>query len=463
MGILTALLVFVLFIRTPVDADLWWHLRAGQSMWAQKSILLVDPFSYTRLGMPWVNAFWLSEILFYLLYRVGGYFALAAFVSLTGAAAFYFIYRRLTGNHFVNSFVILLAALTAAPIWGPRPQIISFVLIGLLDHWLNKGPRAKWILIPLFALWANLHGGWIWGFLLLIAHISGVITKGILARPGEKNTLWQEAKSLLCWMSLAALAVGVNPNGIAIWKLPFAQVEVSMQIQEWLSPDFHRLDFHPLLWMIFLLLLAAPFATQPPAWSQIFKAIGFAYLTFVSQRNIALFAIVAAPLLSAWTNTLSQTLRAQSLTAPRPGLHPPTAKILNILILAGLGLASLAYLFTVSRPSEVDKHYPSRAIQWIKDNHPEGRLFNSYNWGGYILWNLPEHPVFIDGRADLYGHQIISDWQMIMSGGAEGIKLLDTWNIQLIFIEADQPLVKYLEMHGWKILYRDEMAVILGR
>ena len=80
IGVITFILVFLLFSRTPADADLWWHLRAGQTMWVQKSILLADPFSFTRLGMPWVNAFWLSEILFYALYRIGGYFALAAFV-----------------------------------------------------------------------------------------------------------------------------------------------------------------------------------------------------------------------------------------------------------------------------------------------------------------------------------------------------------------------------------------------
>lgn len=82
---LTFLLTAFLLSRTPADADLWWHLRAGQVMWEQKSILLNDVFSYTRAGAPWVNAFWLSEILLYGLYSLGGYFALSAFVALLGA------------------------------------------------------------------------------------------------------------------------------------------------------------------------------------------------------------------------------------------------------------------------------------------------------------------------------------------------------------------------------------------
>ena len=463
IGILTALLVFILFVRTPVDADLWWHLRAGQMMWAQKTILLTDPFSYTRAGMPWVNAFWLSEILFYFLYSFGGHLALAAFVSLIGALTFYLIYHRLAGNPFLNSFVVLLAAITAAPIWGPRPQIISFLIIAALDHWLNSAPRSKWILVPLFVLWANLHGGWIWGCLLLIAHISGQIVKSLSASAEKRKVLWRDATSLIGWSILAGLAVGINPNGLTIWKLPFAQVDVSMQIQEWLSPDFHRLDFHPLLWMMFLLLLAGPFAAKPPNWSQMFKLIGFAYLTFVSQRNIALFAIVAAPVLAEWLNNFVQTLRKQNAKPAHPSLDPNITRAVNILIASCLCFAALAYLVLASRPVEVDKHYPSRAVEWMKDHHPAGRLFNSYNWGGYLLWNLPEYPVFIDGRADLFGHEIISQWQTIMAGGQDGRSLLDSWDIRVIFIEAGTPLAHDLETHGWTVLFQDDMAIILGR
>ena len=185
--------------------------------------------------------------------------------------------------------ILLLTAITAAPIWGPRPQIISFLFVAILDYWLDKRGSHPWILVPLFALWANLHGGWIWGFLLLLAHIAGNLINLLSAPSEEKTALWQKAKRLLGWSALAMLAVGLNPNGLALWKLPFEQVNVSMQIQEWLSPDFHRLDFHPFLWILFLLLLAAPLAGKPN-WPRLFKVIGFAYLTFVAQRNIALFA-----------------------------------------------------------------------------------------------------------------------------------------------------------------------------
>jgi hypothetical protein len=459
---LTFILVFFLLSRAPVDADLWWHLRAGQVMLAQKSILLSDIFSYTRAGGPWVNAFWLSELLLYGLYSLGEYVALAAFVALLGALTFHIVSRRLRGNPLVNSFIVLLAAVTAAPIWGPRPQILSFLLVALLDFWLARSPRRLWILVPFFALWANLHGGWIWGFLLLIAHIAGLFIQSFFQ--AEKRILLRRlALHLLGWTALSALAVGLNPNGLALWGLPFQQVNVSLQIQEWLSPDFHRVDFHPLLWMLFLLLLAAPFAKKPLNWPQLVKVLGFAYLTFVAQRNIALFAIAAAPLLSEWINAFIQTLPQKAEHSASRALNPRLASTINGLLILVLGLTALGNLYLVSQPERVDRNYPVDAVKWIRDNQPAGRLFNSYNWGGYLLWTLPEFPVFIDGRADLYGDDLINQWHDVVNAEENAASILDAWDVNVILLEPHWPIVDILEERGWDTTYQDEQAVILIR
>src|SRR5690606_3280764 len=104
---ITLALIFILFTRTPVDADLRWHLRAGQVMVEQQQILLTDIFSFTRNGAGWDNAFWVSEILLYSLYVIGHYFAIAFFVSLTGVVTFYIIARRQLENPFINGFVLI--------------------------------------------------------------------------------------------------------------------------------------------------------------------------------------------------------------------------------------------------------------------------------------------------------------------------------------------------------------------
>lgn len=458
---LTFLLTAFLLSRAPVDADLWWHLRAGQVMWEQKSILLTDIFSYTRAGAPWANAFWLSELLLYWLNGLGGYFALAAFVALLGALTFHLVSKNLRGNPFVDSFILLLAVITAAPIWGPRPQILSFLLIAILDLWLLRAPRRLWMLVPFFALWANLHGGWIWGFLLLAAHIAGLFVQSLYLER-ERIPLRRLALRLLGWTALSALAVGLNPNGLALWTLPFQQVGVSLQIQEWLSPDFHRVDFHPLLWMLFLLILAAPFARKPLNWPQIFKTLGFAYLTFVAQRNIALFAITAAPLLSEWIQAFVESL-PQKESRPAKELDPRLTSILDATLLIVLSLAALGNLFLISQPESVEENYPVAAVEWMQTHHPEGRLFNSYNWGGYLLWTLPEYPVFIDGRADLYGGELLDQWHAVVEADRNALSLLDQWDVAVVFLEPHWPIVEVLQDNGWQVTFQDGQAVILTR
>jgi hypothetical protein len=461
LGALTTLLAFVIYSRTPIDADLWWHLRAGQVMWEQKSILLRDIFSYTRNGTPWVNAFWLSEIWMYALDHFGGYFLLAGFVALTGALTFNMIFRRLRGNPVLNGFLTLLAILTAAPIWGPRPQILSFLLIAWLDGWLAK-KRASWILVPVFIVWVNVHGGWFWGFLLILAHLAGRLVDFILVQPDGKKGIFAEVKALAIWTVISAFAVAVNPNGLAIWKLPFQQVNVSLQIQEWLSPDFHMIGFHPMLWMVFLLLIAAPLAGRPN-WPQLFKVLGFAYLTFVSQRTIALFAIVAVPLLAEWLNAILEQIARNRPSLPNPSLPDVWRRGINATLVILLGLSALANLYQVSLPAKVDAAYPTAALDWVQEQRPDGRIFNSYNWGGYLIWNLPDQPVFIDGRADMYGSDLIQEWHDVVNASASSEAILDKWDVQWVFLEPDWPIVTLLKASGWKIAYEDKQAVILER
>jgi hypothetical protein len=465
---LVPILVFLILARTPQDADLWWHLRAGQDMWQSKSILLTDTFSYTRAGQPWVNAFWVSEIVFYLTYKLGGFLAITSLVALVGAVTFYFVYRRMDGNPFVNAFIIILAVLTAAPIWSPRPQLFSFLILALLDGWLSRIQKENqkwlWLLIPIFALWANIHGGWIWGFLLLAAHIAGMALNNLTKENRGNAENWKFLLRLVFWSLAACLAIGLNPNGITIWRLPFYTASVSMQIQEWASPDFHQFEFQPLLWMVFLLVITAVLAKPKANWATLLKVLGFAYLTFISARSIAVFAIIAAPVLAEWANAAIENLRTDLAVHidmnTGPMLSEKTNRILNSVLLFIIGVTALGRAYLVSMPVEVNKNVPVAAVQWLKENPTSGNLFNSYNWGGYLTWALPQNPVFIDGRADLYGTGLLNDWWNVVDGTPQGLEVLDQWKVQTILLEPSWPVIKLLPSMGWREVYRDTMAVI---
>jgi len=474
------LLVFIISTRTPTDADMWWHLRSGEEMITQGRILLEDIFSYTRFGSPWVNAFWLSDILTYLIFNLGGYFTLGAFVALMTVVTFGIAIKQMRGPAFLSALLLILAALTASPILTPRPQLFSFLLLALLDFWLfslKKGTPIFpiWWLIPLFALWANLHGGYIWGILLLIATLAGGVLNHWIGDQKEKVTFLpaKRLRKLFFFTILAVFAVLLNPNGFELWRLPFYTVDVSLAaIQEWHSPDFHQISFHPMLWMLFLFVLGLGNSGKKIDFSDLLKVLGFAYMTFFSQRNIAPYAIIILPVMSrqlalAWENWTASPLgmRAQRLRASSESKEIPLkiTRLINRLLVSLIVVAALGNLYVLTRPANVDESYPRPAIRWIEENQPQGALFNSYNWGGYLTWNLRNYPVFIDGRADLYGDEIIGQWWQVAGGGEAAQQILDDWEVNLILLEPSWLVVRELSRYGWELMYEDEMSVVYGR
>ncbi len=175
--VIVMLLVFTIATNTPADNDMWWHLRAGDEMWHQGKILLTDEFSYTRFGEPWVNAFWISDLGLYGMWALGGFFAITVTVSLLAVAVLLIVYKQMSGPLYLRGLLIIIAMMGMVANWTPRPQLLSFLLLAGLDYFLYRHINIKrqplWILVLLFALWGNLHGGFIWGALLLFANSCG--------------------------------------------------------------------------------------------------------------------------------------------------------------------------------------------------------------------------------------------------------------------------------------------------
>ncbi len=459
LGVVTALLAALILTFPPADPDLWWHLRNGKEMVQRGEVLTRDVFSYTRFGERWINVFWLPDLLLYGLYRLGGALALALVPPLIGAGVFGPLWGERPEAPFLRSLGIVLAATAAAPFWAPRPQLASYLLLAILHRWLRRSDDRAWRIPLLFLLWGNVHGGFIWGFLLLLAWGAGGLVERALARPGAPT--WKALRTLALATLASALAVMVNPNGAAVWTLPFHTVRVSLEIQEWRSPDFHQASMHPVLWLLFLYVAGLAWGRNGPIpAAEILSVLGFAYMGFVSQRALGPFVVVTTPwVLDRLAGAVGEGPR---LSGPRtePG---PARRALNLTLAALLALAVLGRAYLASRPEAVEKGYPVQAVAWLLAHRPPGPLFNSYNWGGYLTWALPEYPVFIDGRADLYGEDLIGQWWEVVSAGPGHREILDRWGVRLVLLEVDHPVVERLPEEGWRILYRDETAVVLGR
>ncbi len=124
-------------------------------------------------------------------------------------------------------------------------------------------------------------------------------------------------------------------------------------------------------------------------------------------------------------------------------------------------------LYLITMPDQIKRSeirlFPYAAMTWIGENLPEGRMMNSYNWGGYFEWKLRDYPVFLDSRADLFGDEIIGQWLDVMNAREDWLEILDHWRINFVVIEPGWHVVDMLPYHGWEELYRDEQSVIFGR
>src|SRR5664279_3852853 len=181
--------------RNATDPDLWWHLTNGQRILATGHVPHTDPFSFTRAGHAWVSHEWLSDIVFYELWKHGGAAALIIFSALITTAGFMFLYRRCPGKRHWAAAATAIGALASAASWGVRPQMFTFTLASLFLLLLEIGeshPRVLISIPPLFLLWLNLHAGFALGPALLLAY--GV---GLLMETAVGNTPWQQAHPIL--------------------------------------------------------------------------------------------------------------------------------------------------------------------------------------------------------------------------------------------------------------------------
>jgi hypothetical protein len=466
--------------RSPVESDLWWHLRAGEETWESARPVLEDTFSHTRPGLTWINHSWLSQVGLYLLYSSGGYLGLSAAISLLAAFSLLFVYLQMEAPPLFRAFIVVLAGVVAAPVWSARPQLTSLVLFSLVAYLLYlykwKQEDYLWLIIPVFVLWSNLHGGYILGLLLITSMIVGE-TLNHLQGYQEKETLpWKLIARLGFWLIAGGLVVVINPNGAAMWAIPLKTVGVSAVqnlISEWSSPDFHQIAQQPFVWMLLITFASVGLSPKRLDGSDLISVVGFAYLALLARRNFGPFALIAAPVLArhsyAWFLDHQTRWQAWGQRWRKENTNlPQTHNTINILLVAGLVLVALMKVYLVSRPGIVEKFnqevFPVQAASWIEANRPVGNIFNDYNWGGYLIWALRDVPVFVDGRTDLYDDDLLADYLRTWAGDAGWQETLDKFGVRTVLTEKGSGLARQLEQaSAWSRKYADELAVIYVR
>ena len=322
--LVAAVLITAIAVTSAItDPDFWWHLRTGQLLIANHLQLLGhDPYTYTVPTHHWTMHEWLFEVAVAALYKLGGLGAIVPVLSLLTWLGVVFILLRArlhTRNRLVLGVGLIVAALAANPIWGPRDQMVDFtfscVVLLLIERHLMRGGRALWLLLPLFLLWSNLHGGFVVGLafaaLIVVAEAAG-LRLGLPDPVPPRRIATLAAVTVLC-----TLVSMVNPNGPGILLYAAETLASPAQqalILEWQSPDFHQLEVRGFAVMLVSLLGFLVANRRIRARDAVLVAATTA-LAFESVRNVAIFVAAATPTWIEQLNRLFERFRP----AARPG------------------------------------------------------------------------------------------------------------------------------------------------
>ncbi len=453
------------FVRR-VDNDFWWHLRTGQII-VTSGIPMHDPFSWTMAGKPWVAHEWLSEAIIYVVQSVLGYAGnILLFDAVTIAAMLLMFRLGRRGGAGTRPLVALtlLSASVMRMFLIVRPQLFSWLLFAVFlalieEHDAGKKSRA-WLMPPLMALWANLHLGLFYGFMLLGCWVA--------ARAWER---WHDAgvdlRTPLAVTAACVVAACANPHGPALLLYPLRYLldghTANAAVAEWQRPDPANIFHWPIFLIALLLVLAVVSRTRPRPFL-VLVALATAALSMEAVRNAPFAALVVVPIVGA---AMARRWRGASSAADSSVRTPLAAALaLPLLTMALVAPAAIAFgdsALSLWTPSS--QGYPAAGTAYVRDHLAGRRLLNEYNAAGYEIDKLyPGTKVFIDGRTDFYGNAILVDYLALVDAKPGWQALLAKYNPDVVMLPEKAPLIVALRADpAWREAFTSPAAVVMVR
>jgi hypothetical protein len=447
------------------DPDTYLHIAAGRWIIAHHALPLHDPFSHSMAGATWVAHEWLSELVLAFVYDRFGWPAVVLLAALCFAGALALLTRRLLAHFEPFSAVILVAASGALllPHLVARAHVFAFPLLvawsaGLIsarDH--NRAPPL-WLL-PVMTLWANLHGGFMFG--LALAGFFGAEAVVAAASWNERRVVsWQWG----CFILLAAGAALCTPNGVDGLLLPFriaAMPVLQQSFSEWLSPNFQRFD--PLeIWLLGMLGVGLALGLRLPL-TRLLLLLGLFHMALSHVRHADFVALVA-PL--AIARSVGPQLAARIHAAPPSALgqwllwlaRPAGRRGMVVALAIVMAISGATLLWPLQRPD--GPQTPGKALAAVRQMRLSGPVFNNESFGGYLIFSGV--PTFIDGRIEMYGDAFLKRYLDAADGNESVLTgLLNQYGITWTLLQPTDQAVEVLDhLPGWRRVYADRYAVI---
>ena len=476
------LAIVVADITRLADPDLWGHVRFGQDVLAQRHLIFYDHYSYSAPGHLWLNHEWLTEVLMGAIYNAFGTVGLNLMKFACSAATIFFLAMAMeeTESPARVQFAILIAA--SAPLAMHlqfRPQIFTFVLmsclLAILSRYNYRGRSPVWLAIPILAIWANLHGGFIMGLAALGTFTAVVFVQDLVARRGMRRAMW-----LMAVTAASTIATLATPYGVGTWQAVIHALEnphTRTAIVDWLSLP-QSLLFHwrqsrgwgvacKILALAMFVALGVTFIQTPRGGDIALISIAALMIAaaFLAVRNLPLAVIATVTPLARHT-ALALEARRERLGLP-PAHTQDRSPTINQLMVAVAAFELLILTGLFSKKMGANDPYPVGAISYMKEHRLSGNILADFQWGEYVIWHMPPaSKVFIDGRYDtVYPPKVIDDYLAFANGKVVGKETLVNYPHDFVLVgqKNDPPYKLVIAQPGWKQIYRDDSCVLFAR
>jgi hypothetical protein len=471
---LAALLVtfFGYFSVKVWDIDFWWHIAAGRNILESGVIPSTDPFGVydaaSVKGQTVLKSSWLGQVMLYSVFRWFDLDGIILFRAAVLTLCLAIVYLRCRIARIASLYSLAITALAGLAILqhtGERPQLFSFLCMALifllLDSYMANGRRWQLYCIPLvMLLWNNAHGGAALGMAALGLFGAVYVLEN---RSAEGRFLTPQNRLMIIVMSLSAIALLLAPNGLETIKgivyLQSSPIPFRERTSEYASP--WEVWQTALYYWVFLIavLLSLPGLLKREYWKQGGVVVAIGAVSMTAYRYIPFFVLLAAPYVA---GSLERMLRR----------YTPPAAAVNLAVLI-ITFALLGYGFKQGRVFQhgtLENKFPAGAVAFIKANRMGGKIFSSMNWGGYLIWSLPDRvSVFIDGR--VLDPERMIPYTHILWTTPDGQRFFEQGNFDLalvpygnVFTGERYPLVAYLQNHpDWQAVYQDESGYLFAR
>ncbi len=437
-----------------MDPDLWGHVRFGLDLLATRGLPSVDPYSFTQ-DVAWINHEWLSELLFAVAFRLAGVPGLVLLkVAILGLAAGVLAASAGRARESLRWWLLAAALFGLAPTAVTfRPQLWTVLCVALLCNLLVSGRSLKWVPL-LFAVWANMHGGWIVGL--------GILGFWMVGRVFDTRDL-RAAFPIALALAAALAATIVTPYGWRLWAFLFATVRMGRDITEW-RPLWQQSDAsHGILWAGTLAIVTATVLLRRRSilWAALLPAIWLGVSGLFVDRLAPLFSEVALLFTAhAW-----RPASAFDRHMPVPRGQSRTVLVDALILSLVVGF----YTVRSSRCLPIEGAWTPDldAASAFASPDVRGRLVLPFDWGQYAIWQWgPRLRVSIDGRREtVYSENTVNLQQAVATGEPEGLDYLGRVRPEYVWLPSQtaRATESWLIRNGYRLDVRTNMSFVASR